>query len=80
MKNDYIVCVCGDASRAAYLIKGEKNVLFDAGMAYSADKMIENIKRELGERPLDAVLLSHYARAVKAVEKTISRWPRSGID
>ena len=47
MKNDYIVCVCGDASRAAYLIKGEKNVLFDAGMAYSADKMIKNIKREL---------------------------------
>ena len=59
MKNDYIVCVCGDASRAAYLIKGEKNVLFDAGMAYSADKMIKNIKRELGDRPLDAVLLSH---------------------
>ena len=52
MKNDYIVCVCGDASRAAYLIKGEKNVLFDAGMAYSADKMIKNIKRELGDRPL----------------------------
>ena len=45
MKNDYIVCVCGDASRAAYLIKGEKNVLFDAGMACSADKMIKNIKR-----------------------------------
>ena len=59
MKNDYIVCVCGDASRAAYLIKGEKNVLFDAGMAYSADKMIKNIKRELGDRTLDAVLLSH---------------------
>ena len=59
MKKDYIVCVCGDASRAAYLIKGEKNVLFDAGMAYSADKMIKNIKRELGDRPLDAVLLSH---------------------
>ena len=55
MKNDYIVCVCGDASRAAYLIRGEKNVLFDAGMAYSADKMIKNIKRELGDRPLDAV-------------------------
>ena len=52
MENDYIVCVCGDASRAAYLIKGEKNVLFDAGMAYSADRMIENIKRELGDKPL----------------------------
>lgn len=59
MSEDYITCVCGDQSRAAYLIKGKKNVLFDAGMAYSADKMIENIKWELGDRPLDAVLLSH---------------------
>ena len=53
MSEDYITCVCGDQSRAAYLIKGKKNVLFDAGMAYSADKMIENIKRELGDRPLE---------------------------
>ena len=76
MKNDYIVCVCGDASRAAYLIKGEKNVLFDAGMAYSADKMIENIKRELGDRPLDAVLLSHshYDR-ISGVPFIRKEWP-----
>ena len=44
---DYIVNVCGDASKATWLIKGEKNVLYEAGMAYSADKMIENIKKEL---------------------------------
>ena len=47
MKQDYITCVGGDESRAAFLIKGDENILYDAGMAYSAGKMIENIKREL---------------------------------
>lgn len=56
---DYIVNVCGDESRASWLIRGEKNLLFDAGMAYSAGRMIENIRRELGDAPLDAVILSH---------------------
>lgn len=54
-----IVNVCGDDSNATWLIKGEKNVLYEAGMAYSADKMIENIKKELHGAPLDAVILSH---------------------
>ena len=52
MSEDYITCVCGDQSRAAYLIKGKKNVLFDAGMAYSADKMIEKIEEQSGIRYL----------------------------
>lgn len=54
-----IVCVGGDDSRAAFLVKGTRNVLYDTGMAYSADKMIENIKKQIGNAPLDAVLLSH---------------------
>lgn len=56
---DYIINVCGDESRAAWLIKGEKNVLFDAGMAYSADRMIKKLRHELGDKPLYAVILSH---------------------
>lgn len=59
MQQDYIRGVYGDSCRTTWLIKGEKNVLYDAGMAYSAKIMIENIKRELGDAPLDAVLLSH---------------------
>ena len=57
--SDYIVNVCGDSTKASWLIKGDKNILYEAGMAYSADKMIENIKRELNGAPLDAVILSH---------------------
>ena len=40
---DYITCVGGDESRGAFLIKGTANILFDTGMAYSADRMIRNI-------------------------------------
>jgi len=57
--SDYVVNVCGDSTKASWLIKGEKNILYEAGMAYSVDKMIENIKRELKGAPLDAVILSH---------------------
>lgn len=57
--NDYIVNVSGDDCRTAFLIKGTKNILYDTGMAYCADIMIENLKRELAGAPLDAVLLSH---------------------
>ena len=71
-----ITNVCGDASCAAYLIQGTKNILFDAGMAYSADKMIENIRRELGEEKLDAVLLSHsHYDHVSGVPFLRKAWP-----
>ena len=71
-----ITNVCGDTSCAAYLIQGTKNILFDAGMAYSADKMIENIRRELGEEKLDAVLLSHsHYDHVSGVPFLRKAWP-----
>lgn len=74
---DYIVNVCGDESRAVWLIKGEKNILYDAGMAYSAGKMIENVKRELGGAPLDAVLLSHsHYDHVAGLPFIRKEWPR----
>lgn len=57
--SDYIINVCGDSSNATWLIRGKANILYEAGMAYSADKMIENVKRELNGAPLDAVILSH---------------------
>ena len=56
---EYIVNVCGDSTNVSWLIKGEKNVLYEAGMAYSAEIMIDKIKKELQGAPLDAVLLSH---------------------
>ena len=54
-----VIDVSGCGSGAVFLIKGKANLLFEAGMAYAADQMVENIKRELGDAELDAVLLSH---------------------
>ena len=56
---DYLINVCGDSTNATWLIKGEKNILYEAGMAYSAAAMIQKIKQELQGAPLDAIILSH---------------------
>ena len=44
-----VIDVSGCGSSAVFLIKGKANLLFEAGMAYAADQMVENIKRELGD-------------------------------
>lgn len=38
---------------------GVNAVMLDSGFAYCADVMIANVRRVLGDRPLDAVLLTH---------------------
>ena len=71
-----VIDVSGCGSGAVFLIKGKANLLFEAGMAYAADQMVENIKRELGDAELDAVLLSHshydHVAGLPAVRKA---WP-----
>ena len=68
--------VSGVGEAAVFLIKGEANILFEAGMAYAADLMIENIRRELGDGQVDAVLISHshydHVAGLPAVRKA---WP-----
>lgn len=51
--------VSGVGKAAVFLIRGEANVLFEAGMAYAADSMIKSVKNELKGGKVDAVLLSH---------------------
>lgn len=40
-------------------IGSEKTALIDAGMEYCAGKLVEDLKKELGGRPLDYILLTH---------------------
>ena len=42
--------VSGVGKAAVFLIKGEANILFEAGMAYAADLMIEFFQAEDGIR------------------------------
>ena len=48
---------------------GETAVLYDSGFAFTGYELAENIRRELGERGLDYILLSHshYDHAVGSV-------------
>lgn len=71
-----IIDVSGVGKGSVFLIKGGENILFEAGMAYAAEQMVENVKRELGGAKLDAVLLSHshydHVAGLPAVRK---EWP-----
>ena len=78
--NDYIVNVCGDSTNVSWLIKGDKNILYEAGMAYSAPKMIEKIKEELQGAPLDAVILSHsHYDHVAGLPFVKKEWPNAVV-
>ena len=51
--NDEILGSC-------HLAVGESNtVLFDPGMAWYGEKTVEKIKEIIGDRPIDAVFLTH---------------------
>jgi glyoxylase-like metal-dependent hydrolase (beta-lactamase superfamily II) len=49
----------GNGGEALLIVGTEKTALMDCGMAYCGEALAENIRRELGERPLDYVILSH---------------------
>ena len=70
------VDVSGRGKGAVLLIKGEKNIIFEAGMAYAAEKLAENIKRELKGETLDAVLISHsHYDHVAGLPELRKHWP-----
>lgn len=54
-----IIDVTGVGTSAVFLIEGDSSILFETGMAYAADLMVEKIMAELKGKKLDAVLLSH---------------------
>ena len=61
-----------------YLIVGsEKAAVVDAGMAYSAEGTVENIRKILGDRPLDMILLTHsHYDHVSGIPAMKRAWPQ----
>lgn len=56
---DIIRVTAGDGGEALLMIGSEKTALLDTGMAYCGEQLVENLKGELGQRPLDYVILTH---------------------
>jgi len=49
----------GHGGEAILVLGSEKTALVDCGMAYCEEGLLQNIKKALGNRPLDFILLSH---------------------
>lgn len=49
----------GKGGEALLIIGSDKTALIDCGMAFCGETLVENIKNELGDRPLDYVILTH---------------------
>lgn len=66
---------------SAFLIDdGLTAILYDSGFAFTGYTVAENIKKELGERPLDYILLthSHYDHALGSVY-ALQYWPKAKV-
>jgi len=57
---DYIVDVTGGRGGKVYLILGQqRTAIIDCGMAYCADRLIQNIQQVLGNKTLDYIFITH---------------------
>lgn len=56
---EFICDVSGDNPGNVYLVRGTKNFLFDAGMAWCGERMVQRVKEQLGDEKLDCVFLTH---------------------
>lgn len=72
--------VTGGPGGTAILIKGEKNVLHDCGMACFHNELIANMERDLGGRELHYIILSHsHYDHIGALPYILKRWPDAKV-
>lgn len=55
----YVRVTAGIGGEAVLITKYGKSILMDCGMAFCGDKLVENIKKVLGDRKLDMIFVSH---------------------
>lgn len=66
---------------SAFLLdNGKSAILYDSGFAFTGFKVAENIKKQLGERSLDYIFLthSHYDHALGSVY-ALKYWPQAKV-
>lgn len=77
MIKDYLFDVSGDWPGNVFLAAGKTNILFDAGLAFCADSMVEKIRAVLQGRTLDYVFLTHsHFDHVSGIPRIRKAWPK----
>ena len=70
----------GPGGEAVLIMGSRKTALHDCGMACFKDRLIENIRKELGERNLDYILLSHsHYDHMGALPYLLEIWPEAKV-
>lgn len=71
-------CIAG--GEAFLLMTEEKSAVVDAGFSFTAKPMVEKMKAELGDRPLDYILLSHsHYDHISGASEMKKEWPEAKI-
>ncbi len=71
-----LIDVTGDGKGTVFLVTGQANILYEAGMAYCAGQMVKKIEEALDGGELDAVFLSHsHYDHVAGLPYIRARWP-----
>lgn len=74
---EYLYDVSGDYPGNVFLAAGKTNLLFDAGLACCADRMVERIKEIVKGGTLDYVFLTHsHFDHVSGVPRIREMWPK----
>ena len=78
MKITDVRALPGDS--AFLLDDGTTAILYDSGFGFTADAVAENVKKQLGDRPLDYIFLthSHYDHALGSAH-LLQHWPEAVV-
>lgn len=69
-----------DKGDTVLFVGSEKTALIDTGMEYCSLQLVEDLRKELGERPLDYILLTHsHYDHVAGLPALRHAWPRAKV-
>ncbi len=76
LENLFVNCIAHNSSEGNLLIGDDYTALIDCGMAFCAERTMENVARALGGRPLDFIIITHaHYDHVGALPYFRRRWP-----